>query len=594
MADTQRPPCQLTQLVGAATLRDVQAALAATTRTAAAFIDGYGQAVVPPSSGSLFAALLGQSAEAAAAQQARFESAARDNAAAGWRTDADSGLLHYVAPVMSSARRIGTLVIGDRPAEPWTDAAAKPHAEHWHTDAAVLIEAGRRDGTWTEEERAAAAELAGVVAALLGRMCAQERRLQERIDELSVVYDLAEMLVGTRDLQNILDLTARKVCDVMQTKACSIRLLDEHTGELVIKAVHNLSEAYLQKGPVLVAQSRIDSIAIQGNVVYIEDAPTDPRVRYPQDAQREGIVSGLVAGMTYHGRPVGVIRVYTERKHRFTPFEESLLRAVAAQAAVAIVNARFYHAAIEAERYERQLKYAGAVQRRMIPAAPPQRDSIAFGCLYRASREVGGDFYDFIELPGGNVGVAVADVVGKGLPAGLMMASLRSALRVYTYHIYDVDRIVAQVNNHMCRETQTNEFATLFYGVLTPDGRRMTYCNAGHEPPLLLRDGRVQPLEVGGMAVGIVENSEFEKAVLELQPGDVMLCVTDGVVESMNFNDEEFGRKRLAESLLRYGDLEPAQIVNNVLWDVRRHIGLSDLADDMTLVALRIRRPRPT
>lgn len=312
-------------------------------------------------------------------------------------------------------------------------------------------------------------------------------------------------------------------------------------------------------------------------------------MRYPEQMRREGIVSGLVCGMIYRGKSVGVIRVYTGEKHVFTPYEESLLQAVASQAAAAMINAQLVAETIEAERYARQIAYAGDVQRRMVPEKPPELKQVDIGALYRPTYQVGGDFYDFIQLPKGNLGVGIADVSGKGVPASLLMASLRSALRVYAYFTYDVDTIMAEVNQHMCRDTRTGEFVTALYGVLTPDGRRFTYCNAGHDPPMLLRDGEISYLEAGGLVLGVDCTAEFERGLLEVRSGDTLLLYTDGAVEALNFTDQQFGRQRLAESLKRHADQPAASIVRSINWDLRRFRGLADRVDDVTLVAMKIR-----
>lgn len=582
---------RLAQSIDEPTLREVQDGLALATRSTVGIVDAQGRLLLPPKPGNPVAELLTSGEATSRDQQARFEAAAGVAADPheSWVEDAALGLSHLLIPIVAGPSRLGTLVLGDRPSQTWTDEHARGLAGRWQLDADALIAAARRCAPWSEPDRRTAVDLGTLAASMLARLCRQERQLQHRIDELSVVYDVAGMLADAKSLQELLDRIARKVCEVMQTKACSIRLLDEHTGELIIKATYNLSERYLQKGPVVVDRHPIDVEAVKGNLLYIEDVPNDPRVKYPEDARDEGLISCLVCGMLYRDKPVGVIRVYTGEKHRFSHFEESLLRAIADQAAVAIVNARLYEAALEAERNERQLKYAGDVQRRMIPAAPPNWPGALFGCIYKPSREVGGDFYDFIELPGDNLGIAIADVIGKGLPAALIMASLRSVLRVYTYHIYDVERIMSQVNDHMCRETRSNEFATVFYGVLMAGAKRFTFCNAGHEPPLLVRDDRVVTLDAGGMAIGVASGQTFDKGILELQSGDVLVLCTDGVVESMNFAEEEYGRQRLADSCRKYAHLEPAQIVKNILWDVRRFIGFSDLADDMTMVAIKVK-----
>ncbi len=492
-----------------------------------------------------------------------------------------------VAPVLDVEQVLGLLVAGGDPRASLTP----ENGERFAADIGIPLD-GLRDAASRPPAPMSSAEtlqLLELTAALLAEVATQDRALRLRIEELGAVYNIAALLSGTRDLQDILSKAARTVCQVMNVKACSIRLLDEATGSLTIKAVHNLSAEYLNKGPVRVRENPIDASAVRGMIVRIADAPNDPRTRYPDQARREGIVSGLVSGMIYRGKPVGVIRVYTGEPHVFSPFEESLLIAIASQAAAAIVNARLLDETIEAERYARQIAYAGEVQRRMIPSTPPQLPAFDIGTVYRPTFEVGGDFFDFVHLPGGNMGVAVADVVGKGVPASLLMASMRSALRVYAYFTYDIDRIMAEVNKHVCRETTIGEFVTVFYGVLTPDGKRLTYCNAGHDPPLLLRGGKLQGLRAGGMVLGVDPNAKFDRGLLHLQSGDVLCIYTDGTVEALNFADERFGRERLAASLQRYADQPAQMLATNMLWDIRRFRGLADRTDDLTMVVIKVR-----
>ncbi len=495
----------------------------------------------------------------------------------------------FAVPVVRGAIRAGTLTLGDRPRQPLTESMVHEMAVAAGAGFEPLWDAARELRCWAAPEAEAARNLAAVLVELFASLCMQDEDLRHRIEELSAVYNIAGLFAGSLDLQDILDKATRLVCEVMKVKSCSIRLLDEASGSLSIKAVHNLSWEYLDKGPVSVDSSPIDRAALRGELIRIADMPNDPRVLYPEQARREGIVSGLVCGMIYRGKPVGAIRVYTGEQHTFTPYEESLLQAVASQAAAAIINARLLNETIAAERYARQIAYAGDVQRRMVPRTPPVCKQVEIGALYRPTYRVGGDFYDFIKLANGNLGVGIADVSGKGVPASLLMASLRSALRVYAYFTYDVDKIMSGVNRHMCRDTTAGEFATAFYGVLTPDGRRFTYCNAGHDPPMHLRDGKLSYLETGGMILGVDRTAAFERGIVELVPGDIMFLYTDGVVEALNFADEQFGRERLAESLIRYADQPPERIVQSINWDLRRFRGLADRLDDVSMVVAKIR-----
>ncbi|MEE8170479.1 MAG: PP2C family protein-serine/threonine phosphatase, partial [Phycisphaerae bacterium] len=187
-----------------------------------------------------------------------------------------------------------------------------------------------------------------------------------------------------------------------------------------------------------------------------------------------------------------------------------------------------------------------------------------------------------------NLGVVVADVVGKGVAASLMMASVRAALRSHAKSMYDIDRIIQQVNRDFCRDTLISEFVTAVYGVFSPDGSRFTYCNAGHEPSLLLRGGRITRLETGGPVLGIDPNAEFEKSVVELHSGDVILLFTDGLPEGLDFDETAYGRARVEESLRRHAALDAPEMAAQVLWDLRRFRGLADPSDDVTIVTVKV------
>ncbi len=428
-----------------------------------------------------------------------------------------------------------------------------------------------------------------LIANILSVFCRQEAKIRRRVGELSTIYGLGVLFAHTQDFDAALNITAQRVCNLMHVKAASIRLLDEATGELVISGSHNIGSDYLNKGRIRLGENPIDQAAFSGQVVYIEDARTDPRVRFREHAKKEGMVSGLCCPMSYRGKTVGVLRIYSKIRRRFSTFDVELLQAISSLAAGAIVSTRLSAEARVAERYARHIRQAGQIQRRMIPRTMPIHSRVEFGHVYQPSFDVGGDFFDFLDLPEGNVGIAIADVVGKGLPGALMMASVRSALRAHAQSIFDIDDIVGRVNRHMCRDTLVSEFATLFYGVLSPDGKRFTFCNAGHNPPILVRGNRVKELDAGGLVIGVLPESTYDKDVVDLKSGDILVFYTDGVTESVNYDDELYGFDRMCESIFKHRHLEVATMTQQLLWDVRRFAGLADQADDITLVVAKVR-----
>ncbi len=428
------------------------------------------------------------------------------------------------------------------------------------------------------------------IASLVGQVIQREQQLRFRIEELSTLYRLTAEFAGTRELKSVLDLAARTVVEVLGIKACAIRLLSEDGNKLIIEAVANLSPEYLDKGPVLASESEIDQQVLStGETVYVDDLRTDPRVIYRDGARREGIVSALCAPLIYKGQPQGVIRAYTDRPYRFDWFEISLLRTIAAQAAAAIVSARLQEEAIQSAQMRRALDMAGVVQRRMIPPAPTDIPGFDIGAVYIPTQQLSGDFYDFIRLPEDNLAVTVCDVVGKGAPASLLMASIRASLRGHAMNVYEMSLVLDKVNRDLCADTMASDFATMFYAVLDIQGRKITYANAGHCPPLVYSRGRIDQLKGNGFILGVNPQAHYRYDWFTLRSGDVLLLYTDGLSEALNFQDEAFGTERIERALRdAVGQGFSAEgIAKHVVWSMRKFAGLQTRLDDVTLVVVR-------
>ena len=494
----------------------------------------------------------------------------------------------YVAPIMVANQRLGTIrmssngtVLG------LDDAKLQQVGAKYGLDLKPMKQLAQQL-TRTAKTRPAAIQFLFLLANAIARLCYQEHQLRQRINELTAVYNVTMMLSDARDIQRVLQRTVRVVAEVMGTKAASIRLIDHDRDELVIRAVYNLSDTYLSKGPVAFSRAEIDRVALspQG-YEYVRNMATDPRVQYPGESVREGIVSMLSVGMRYKGRAIGVLRVYTDAEQTFGQLKIDLLKAVAAQAAAAIENARLLQESIEAEQLEKQVQMAAEVQMRMIPDRPPVLPGVDLSCVYVPCFELGGDFYDTIVLPDDNVGLVVADVSGKGVPASLIMASVRAALRAQVDNLYYLYEVMHRLNEMLCRDTKPSEFVTLFYGVLDARNRRLTYANAGHPPGLLLRGGRVIELGSENMVLGVDPAERYTQQVVQLEAGDLLLLYTDGLADAMNFERQPFGRQRVVDAFTRGGPTAE-QVSQNILWELRKFVGMAKRTDDVTMVVARI------
>lgn len=562
---------ELTDFMDLPTLQEIQDSFAAVAGVKATITDAAGNVLTQPNPTSEF--LRKQKALAAA-----DESQEGPHRSGG----------EFVAPIIVNNQRLGTIrMSSDSRAGAVDDEKLAGWAQKYGIDA-KQIKSLANQLTRARNTRPAAIQFLFLLANAIARLCFQEFQLRQRINELTAVYNVTMMLADARDLQKVLQRTVEVVAEVMNVKATSIRLIDSDNDELVIKAVHNLSPGYLAKGPVRLSRAEIDKVALSPDgYEFVRNMATDPRVQYPQEAGREGIVSMLSVGMRYKGKAIGVLRLYTAQEQTFSQIRIAMMKAVAAQAAAAIENTRLLTESIESEALEKQVRMAADVQQRMIPRQPPILPGVDIASVYVPCFELGGDFYDFIPLPGDNLGLAMADVSGKGVPASLIMASVRAFLRAQADNVYYLYEIMRRINLMLCRDTQPSEFVTLFYGVLDLRSRRLTYCNAGHPPPLVLRQGKILELGSDNMVLGVLADEPYTQSFIDLQIGDMMLMYTDGLADAMNFKQETFGRTRIVDAFAK-GGASADIVAQNILWEMRRFVGLTKRVDDVTLVVVRL------
>ena len=443
--------------------------------------------------------------------------------------------------------------------------------------------------------------LLNAVAALGTTLGQHEDQLSHRIAELRAVYQVSTALSGIGDLESIFQCALRLVIEVMDVKAGSIRLFNPATDELILRSSVNLSEKYFAKGAIFAHESELDTRSLAGEVVYVRDLALDERIRFPDLVQDEGLRSFLSTGLIFRGKPVGVMRLYTGEVRGFSEFDRNLFRAAAQQAATAIANARLIEEQRHARDVKRQVDLASAVQRRMLPQRMPGLAGLDVAARCIPSLELGGDFYDFIDL-GRNLGISLGDVVGKGVPAALLMSSVRASLRAHATDIYDINEIMTRTNRALVDDTQEHEFATVWYGVIDITSMRLTYTSAGHDPPFVFRpamrhspDESFHDLRAGGPVLGIDRTATYEKGLFDLMPGDILVVYSDGLTDAQTFDRQRYGRERLhravAESFDLSQDVTASLVLNHILWDVRRFVGLNPQYDDITLVVARMAGP---
>jgi len=198
---------------------------------------------------------------------------------------------------------------------------------------------------------------------------------------------------------------------------------------------------------------------------------------------------------------------------------------------------------------------------------------------------VGGDYFDVIKLDNGHIALAIADVSGKGAGASLLMSNLQASLRALINVETNLDSMVARINNILYQNTSADKYITFFIGILEPDTRKFTYCNAGHNPPLRFsKNGKVTELEEGGLIIGMMSGSEYEIGSITLDEGDIIVMYTDGITEAENEEDEEFGEKSLINHVKRNINSSPEELINSIVDEVENHAVDLMSQDDVTLL----------
>lgn len=285
-------------------------------------------------------------------------------------------------------------------------------------------------------------------------------------------------------------------------------------------------------------------------------------------------------------RRIGVL--YLDSREKGTLLSASTtgaLEALANEAAVAIENAKLYRTALEKAKLEQEMSTAAEIQRALLP--PGRREGAFFDAVAEMMpcRAIGGDFFDYIDLPDGGFGFALGDVAGKGPPAALLGAMLQGSLAAQAFASVGPAATMAAVNTALVRRGIQGRFVTLFYGVLFPDGR-LTYCNAGHNPPMLVTRSRVERLEIGGMVLGLFDGTPFEEGSVVLERGDFLVTFSDGVSEAMDEAGEEFGDERLLESIATMTDNEVALRLKHVFASVSVFTAGAAQNDDVTAMVI--------
>jgi sigma-B regulation protein RsbU (phosphoserine phosphatase) len=332
--------------------------------------------------------------------------------------------------------------------------------------------------------------------------------------------------------------------------------------------------------------------------VYFDDPDSwiysEPSMTAADRERLQKLESQLLLPLAFKEKLIGFMSLSSKQSEEpYSKTDLQLLQSVAMQTGLALENSQLTQAiaseVAQRERMNRELEIAREVQERLFPQSYPAMPGLDYAGRCRPALGVGGDYYDFLELPDGSLGIGIGDVSGKGIPAALLMASLQASLRGQTISGQpDLAKLMSNVNKLIYETSPSNRYATFFYGQYEPGTRLLTYVNGGHNPPMIFRDGEVLRLEEGGPVVGLFKPSRYSQASIQMASGDVIVLFTDGISEAMNLADEEWDEERLMASVRACWRRPAIEMIDCLMCDADAFVAGAPQHDDMTIMIVKV------
>ncbi|MFQ6101982.1 MAG: PP2C family protein-serine/threonine phosphatase [Anaerolineae bacterium] len=408
-------------------------------------------------------------------------------------------------------------------------------------------------------------------------------------DRLALLYRLSQTFNSSLDLDEVLNRVMDEVIAVTRAERGFV-MLREADGTLVFRVARGMDQNTIDDPQFHISRGVAERVAREGQPILTSDAQSDDRFSMRRSVKVLGLRSILCVPLRIKDKVSGV--VYVDNRLQagiFAPADRELLVAIASSAAIAIENARLYEVAVETGRLERELQMAYEVQAELLPRETPQVPGWEFAARWQPAREVAGDYYDFIPGHGGQLGLVIADVSDKGMPAALFMALTRSIVRASVNRAPSPADGIAHANRLICADSTGGMFVTLFYALLNAETGEITYVNAGHNPPLLCRadQDHLTELTRTGMALGVVEDTPFEQRALRLNPGDFILLYTDGVTDATDAHGQDFGMERLQRVVLDHRHAPAADVMAVLERAIGDFASSAAPFDDVAMVVMR-------
>lgn len=397
-----------------------------------------------------------------------------------------------------------------------------------------------------------------------------------------LLYQVGKKLSGSLDLDEVIREIMDSLNQVVKFDAGGVYVVDSEkseTGSIYTVGYESSIDPKLKLG-----QGLAGHVAKSGEPTIVPDVSLDDRYVNARTTTRSEITVPMVIG----DRVIGVFNLESDQLEAFNQRSLSMLSAFASQAAISIERAQLHQEIVSSHKLEEQLNIARVIQGSFLPRVDPDIENYDIAGWNTPSERVGGDYYDFIDIVGGQTGIVIGDVSGKGIPAALIMASFRASLIAEIRNNYSIRTICRKVNNLIVESVVPGNFVSAVYGVLDSKNHILTFANCGHNLPFALTtDDEVEFLRQGGPLLGVVRDAEYEERPIFLHPGEVVVFYTDGVTEVFDKDGTEYGLDRLIELVKKHREKSSAEIQSVIHRTVTEFAAPDHTFDDLTMIVLK-------
>lgn len=414
----------------------------------------------------------------------------------------------------------------------------------------------------------------------------ENQRLKRAVEELTIINDLARAIGASLNSHEIMNTIIRRSLRAVNAEQGVITLVHDQPSEPTKTLVRTMSDSTEHEAFHL-DQSLLGWMQINKKPLSMNDPHNDPRFRGLR--LDESIRSLLCVPMLVKSELKGVLTVTNKKEaDEFTNEDQRLLAIIAAQSAQIVETARLYEEEKALSRVKEEIRLASEIQLGLLPKTNPRIPDFEIAGFSLPAQVVGGDYYDFIRIDEGRLAICLGDVSGKGLPAALLMSNLQATIRGQTVLGQSPKDCMKRSNRLMYESTDPHKFATLFYGIMDTRTHELAYSNAGHDLPFFFRgDEEPTRLESGGLILSVMEDFDYEQAVVRFNPGDLLVIYSDGITDATNEYEEQFGEERLLDLLNTGCGMAPRDLIEKITAAVGEFAGGRPQMDDMTLVVVK-------